>query len=523
MENNHNLSKKKLHTPSAFRIKLIIPSVFFIVTILFLLTISLFYFQSNNQNNNIFEKRFTRTKSISGDFYKYNIESDAKAIQAIMTSLRVSKELSSIFATKDRKKILEYVTPLYIELNHDYNITHFYFSDLNRVNIMRAHAPDRYGDTINRVTTLNSESNRSVAYGVELGKLGTLTLRVVSPWYSDDGTQIGYFELGMEIDHIISRLERILDFNIELFIHKQYLQKDTWNEGMAVLGRNIDWQQFDSLVPTKQIINPIFRSFINSKDENKTFFGGSIKSYKKDGSTFWLLSVPISDIEGRNVANLLMLADTTFETDVTQKTIITVGLIIFVLASLLLIAFLRQINKIITHIALEESLLNKMANKDSLTNLYTRRVFDESLRREIKRSESSKYTFSILLIDIDHFKNVNDSYGHHSGDIALKIVSKIILDSCRDTDIVCRYGGEEFIVIAKSRDSQEVKVIAERIRESIQSTTIDIGNQRLINITISAGISSCGDNKSNDFNIVAAADRALYRAKSAGRNCIRIA
>ncbi|MGL1956322.1 MAG: diguanylate cyclase [Colwellia sp.] len=523
MNNSINKIKDENNTSLALRVKFIIPLVFFIVAMILLLTISLFYVQSNNQNQSVFEKRFTRTKSISGDFYKYNIESDAKAIQAIMTSLRVNKELAFVFSTGNRQRILNYVTPLYKELNHDYNITHFYFSGLDRVNIIRAHASTRYGDTINRITTINAEKNLNISYGVELGKLGTLTLRVVSPWYSPDGKHIGYFELGMEVDHIISRLKKILDFDIDLFIHKEYLKKEAWQDGMQVLNRNIDWTQFYSLVATKQIINPIFRSFINSKDEQHELFDGSIKPYKENGSTFWLLSVPITDVEGHNVANLLMLADTTFETNITQRTILSVGIIIFILASLLLSFFIKQINTVIARITRDEILLQNMANKDSLTNLYTRRVFDEHLKREVLNSKRYSSSFFILLIDADHFKSVNDNYGHHVGDIALKEISKILLSSCRETDIACRYGGEEFIILAKSNNIDEVKVFAERIRKTIETTPFNIGNKKLIYLTVSVGISSYNGNSSDCSGIVASADKALYQAKKSGRNCICIA
>lgn len=507
----------------ALRVKLIIPLVFFMVIIILLLTISLLYVETNIQSKNIFEKRFTRTKSISGDFYRYNLESDAKAIQAIITSLRGNKELSSVFASGDRARILSYVSPLYQELNHDYSITHFYFSGLDRVNIIRAHMPNRYGDTINRITTLNAEKTLDISYGVELGKLGTLTLRVVTPWYNNEGKHIGYFELGMEIDHIINRLRQILDFDIDLFIHKQYLSEEVWEHGMNTLGRKINWQQFASLVATKQLVNPIFASFINSKDEHHELFQGSIQSYKKGKSTFWLLSVPITDVQGHNVASLLILADTTFETTAIKELIITIGAIIFILSAILLTVFIKQINKVIFRITRDEKLLKKLADKDSLTNLYTRRIFDKHLKQEFLNSKRYKIPFFIILIDIDHFKSVNDNYGHHAGDIALKAISKIILSSCRETDIACRYGGEEFVVLAKSKTINDVKIFAERIRETIEETSIDIGLAQPLLITISAGIAGYSDSAKDGVDIVSAADKALYQAKESGRNRVCLA
>lgn len=527
MINPDNIKKPKdvnlNHTPLSLRIKFIIPLVSFIVIVIFLLMISLFYVESANQNNKVFEKRFTRTKSISGDFYKYNIESDAKAIYAILTSLRSNKELSYVLSSGDRDSILDYISPLYNELNDDYNITHFYFTGIDRVNIVRAHAPKRFGDTINRTTTINAQKSVAMSHGVELGSLGTLTLRVVSPWYSNSGEQIGYLELGMEIDHIIDRLQNILGFDIALFIHKEYLKEDTWKEGMKVLGRNIEWDQFKNLVATKQIINPFFDSFIKQKDEHNTPFSGAIQSFENKESTFWLLSVPVYDVQGHTVASLLMLANTTFESNVAQRTIVTVGIIIFILAGALLLFFIQQTNKVIHRMSHDENLLKAMASKDPLTNLYTRRIFNEHFKREVLNAKRYQTDVFIILIDVDHFKRVNDNYGHNAGDIVLKKVGELLLSLCRESDLACRFGGEEFVVLVKSGHFKEVKIMAERIRNTIENTPFDVGAEQVLSITISAGIACYTEKTENCLDIISAADEALYRAKNDGRNRIYIA
>lgn len=509
--------------PLTLRIKFIIPLVFSIVITIFLLAVILFYFGSQIQNKSVFQERFTRITSISGDFYKYNIESDAKAIQAIMSSLRVNKEFAAVFSTGDREHILNYVSPLYRELNSDYNITHFYFSDLDRVNIIRAHAPSRFGDTINRITTLNAESSLDISYGVELGKLGTLTLRVVSPWYSNEGEHIGYFELGMELDHIINRLKQVLGFDIELFIQKKYLNEEAWKDGMNVLKRNINWEEFNNLVATKHIIHPVFRSFIQDGNVDNSFHKGAIISYEKEGSTFWLLSVPITDVDDQAIASLLILADTSFETNVAQETILKVSVAILFLVGLLLTLFLRQINKVIIDVSQDEQLLKTMASRDPLTNLFTRRVFNEHLKREILNAEKNNTSFSLALIDMDHFKNVNDTYGHNAGDIVLQKTGQHILSICRETDIACRFGGEEFVILVKSSNTVHIKLLVERIRKKIEDTPFDIGEKDSIYLTVSAGVSYYNKATDDSLGMISAADKALYTAKSNGRNCIRFA
>ena len=520
----HGISHRELgYTPAALRIKIIVPFVSFIIILIFILSISLFYIETENQNYSIFHKRFMRTKSISGDFYRYNVEYDASAIRAIMAGLRLNKELASVFATGNRDAILEYSAPLYKELNHDYNITHFYFTGLDRVNILRVHAPNRYGDTINRITTIRAQQSKEISYGVELGVLGTLSLRVVSPWYSKEGKHIGYLELGMEVDHIIDRLQKIFGVDLELFIQKKYLEEKRWKDGMRVLNRRIEWDRFDSLVATKQISNPTFQSFIKEKELNKASIDGAIQSYDSNGSTFWLLSVPIADVQGRNIANILMLSDTTFEVNVLQRTIITVGTIIFVLAILLLALFSKHINKISQHIKNDEDLLKGMAIRDPLTNLYTRRIFNIQLNTEISFSKRYSVTTSLMLIDLDHFKQVNDKYGHSAGDAVLREVSSLITSLCQETDMACRFGGEEFAIIAKNTTAKDAENLAERIRRSVEITPFDIGEGKTITITTSIGIGCFPDHADLDADLIAVTDLALYAAKKEGRNCVRIA
>ena len=124
-----------------------------------------------------------------------------KAIIALILSLAL--------AQRDRDMLLKHATPLFKDIRRDYKITHFYFTGIDRVNLLRVHAPLRYGDTIDRITTLQAEHSGTVAYGVELGPLGTFTLRLVSPWYDPKTNKlIGYVELGMEIDQIIHKLEK---------------------------------------------------------------------------------------------------------------------------------------------------------------------------------------------------------------------------------------------------------------------------------------------------------------------------
>lgn len=149
---------------------------------------------------------------------------------------------------------------------------------------------------------------------------------------------------------------------------------------------------------------------------------------------------------------------------------------------------------------------------DSLTGLYNRRQFDIGLEHEFNRAQRYKTPFSIAMIDIDHFKNINDSFGHQFGDYVLKEISGIIQHSFRKTDMVYRYGGEEIVIIMPETDSEHASLPLERLRERISSQ--DFNGQK---ITISIGVSDC-INKNSEAEILKKADEMLYNAKESGRN-----
>ncbi len=161
--------------------------------------------------------------------------------------------------------------------------------------------------------------------------------------------------------------------------------------------------------------------------------------------------------------------------------------------------------------------LQKMALTDPLTGLGNRATFDMSIKQAAARTQRFGYPYSLLLIDLDHFKNFNDCYGHQAGDKILQKVAKVISDCARDADISCRYGGEEFAVILPDTEGGNAEVLAERIHKRIAKLSRQRRHQRLP-VTVSIGI-SCAEKKSaNPARIIEQADRALYRAKENGRN-----
>jgi len=171
-----------------------------------------------------------------------------------------------------------------------------------------------------------------------------------------------------------------------------------------------------------------------------------------------------------------------------------------------------------TSIALHNTLLYKRAITDDLTQLYTRQHIDEGLALEIQRAGRHNHDLSVLIFDLDHFKQVNDNYGHSTGDQVLQTFSTIIKDHIRDCDMAGRIGGEEFVVILTNTDSKGAKIFAERIRLAIENEDIK-KDEQIIQVTVSVGVASYqarhGDKA---LLLLEDADKALYQAKEKGRN-----
>jgi len=156
---------------------------------------------------------------------------------------------------------------------------------------------------------------------------------------------------------------------------------------------------------------------------------------------------------------------------------------------------------------------------DELTMLYNRRYLFQRLDEELSRAKRRKGEFSIIMIDIDHFKKINDTYGHQFGDFVLKNLANIFKSLVRKEDVVARFGGEEFVIICPDESEEGALILAERIRKESQTYTfVSIGNST--HLTISLGIASFTEGSSNDSvdDLIKKVDEALYAAKKAGRN-----
>lgn len=172
----------------------------------------------------------------------------------------------------------------------------------------------------------------------------------------------------------------------------------------------------------------------------------------------------------------------------------------------------------------KNSFLSEISARDSLTGLYNRWYVMEKIDSEMNRALRHGYAMSVVMLDLDHFKNINDSYGHPAGDAVLRSVGQMVKESCRVYDVPGRYGGEEFCIVLPDTKVSGTATVAERIRARLESTPLVIGDST-VTVTASigiAGMDSAAEGVLSASALVDRADRALYAAKKQGRNRIEL-
>jgi diguanylate cyclase (GGDEF)-like protein len=184
---------------------------------------------------------------------------------------------------------------------------------------------------------------------------------------------------------------------------------------------------------------------------------------------------------------------------------------------------LEQIYRQSSLLAESEARLRELSVRDSLTGLYNRRYMQEALEREIQRAEQKHVPLSVIMIDMDGLKQINDTYGHSIGDEALRQVARLIFKYLRDDDIACRYGGDEFIIILPDTALGAARQYAEQLRESAVHVHIHYKDHLFDTFTLSLGVAGYPQNGSTAGALLKAADTALYSAKHEGRDRVVVA
>lgn len=235
------------------------------------------------------------------------LDTKSEVMEATLRFIAQDARLLTALQARDRDALLALSNPIYERLHQQHNITHFYFHDAHRINLLRVHKPDKYGDTINRSTLLGAE--KSAFSGIELGPLGTFTLRSVLPIHAD-GKLIGYIELGQEIDDLLRQTHIMFHVDLFMLVGKQYLVQHEWEAGMKMLGRPYNWNAMANAVLVSQSMPDMPMPMLEqiSASPSETGVGPHVEL---QGRSYWAGIIPLADAGGNDVATLVTLHDMT--------------------------------------------------------------------------------------------------------------------------------------------------------------------------------------------------------------------
>jgi len=488
------------------------------IALLFLLIAGIYFYQHQQEIN--LKQFIDKQVSLFSTELEHEINHKKGILKTIHYLVSTNQSIQNAFAEKDRASLIRFSQLLFSKFDQQLHISHFYFTDLQRINLLRVHAPARYGDKINRLTTLAAEKNNSLVTDIELGVLGSLTLRSVSPSYYK-GDKIGYIELGVDISHLLEEISEQTDLGVFLTINKKYLNKKLWNEGQKVFGGMVQWDKYKHFVISRDYW--LTQTQIdNLPDINSIKNNALIKTQSLDGKTFYWQSIPIKSFGQSNTGNIYVSIDVS-NWLMSSKTIAYRLFLIYFFISMVLLTIAYYFTR---RAMLAESRLNasaikfeKLATYDLLTKLPNRKLFLDKIKQRLKESIRFNHEVAICFIDLDDFKVINDTMGHDLGDKLLVQLSERLENSIREYDVLARFGGDEFILMMPHTSSAQAAVVTKKLL--LMAEKPFFLNNKDIYISLSIGISMYPQDGGNQETLLRHADTAMYQAKEKGKNCFR--
>lgn len=306
-----------------------------------------FHFSLYRHNQAEASLRFASDLQSAKTYYQRALTRRGEKLGAALEVILRDEKLQTALRTRDRAALLQQATPLFSQLRDNYGITHFYFEDAARVNVLRVHQPERHGDTISRHTMLAAEKTGKLAIGAELGPIGTFTLRAVAPMH-DGNELVGYVELGEEIEDVLHDIQAIVGTDHLLTIDKQFLKRIDWESGMRMLGRDADWDLLPGMAAVHQSMDlsraqAIRITFPGNPSNSVLDLTVGEKHYRSG-------SIPIEDVAGHRVGNLMILRDTTQHVKEMHATIRSLSLFFLALGGTLIASFYLITHRVERHL-----------------------------------------------------------------------------------------------------------------------------------------------------------------------------
>ncbi|MEA1892887.1 MAG: cache domain-containing protein, partial [Campylobacterota bacterium] len=366
-----------------------------------LLFLSLFvaYIYKNQTSQEYKKHKIICNKSYAN--IQEGLTENIKSIIAIEEVL-LNNNSNLLHALKDQNRdlLLQDNSALFKRLKKEFDITHFYFHLPNRVNLLRVHAPNRHGDTIDRFTLISAQKTLKISSGIELGPLGTFTLRVVKPIIYNNEL-IGYLELGKEIEDILKRVAESMNVSIALALDKKHINRSKWEVGMKMLKRTPNWNRYKNKVISysSENIPKTFDTFIEeaAHQHNKG------KNLSTEDGDYFILFKMLFDVANKEVGDIIIYYDSAQDIADLKSSIVSISVIFFIVFILLLLILSSIILK-------NEQKIYNQQDKLKKQNIYINQILDaqENLTVITDGKYITKSNHSVL--DFFGYTNLDDFY-----------------------------------------------------------------------------------------------------------------
>lgn len=432
--------------------------------------------------------------------------------------LQLMAEANRVPAQNDqtRTQLLQHLTPLYLRITAlNFRQLHFHLPDSR--SFLRFHRPEKYGDSLVgiRDTVVEANTTRQKITAFEEGRILN-GFRFVYPLLRGE-EHLGSVEISISFSALERSLNRLFAKNYLLLIDRRIVEEKVFREEQP----NYEFGPMpDRYIYDREVLQKLMAA---DSGFDMTVAGKLFASVEKDrkneldhwrpfaypasyaGKSFTVAFLPIKNHKQINIAYLVSFEEDDYPVEHKRHYIFTLVLLSLIFAGGLSFTL---------YLFLTRERLEKLSATDFLTGIWNRSKGSSVVRLEHERAIRYATPYSIVMLDIDHFKKINDTYGHEAGDMVLKNLADLVGRSIREIDFFCRWGGEEFVIMLPETPLPLSLLFAEKIRGLVEQTSFP----HMDRVTISLGVSQFTSDDSQFDNVIKRADLALYEAKSNGRN-----
>lgn len=324
--------------PKRIKAKFIFPLAIALIFLMCVFASGIYLIEARIRDQDLSERAAAVAK-----LFEQKLKNDTNLMMATMRAMMANTEMENAFRLGDRAGLEKHGGSLYRMLRDDHRITHLYFTQPDLVNFYRFHSPNESGDQIHRVTMAQAKSSQAAAHGLELGPMGTLTLRLVMPWQRKHEL-LGYVEVGEEVEHLIDEVRRSLSVDLLVLVDKQYLAQQQWQRGQLLMNRAGNWDRFKSYAALTQTSEHLPAAL--NDQQLATLLAGRSAEVSDRGRSLHLATVALDDAGGAHVGHLVVMRDITALEATFQWSIVAVTVISLLVASGVLGLFYLALDRV---------------------------------------------------------------------------------------------------------------------------------------------------------------------------------